>query len=157
VDLHSQVASCRTRLDDVVAFAERSLAHGSPAEILVLKRAIMSQIRTLVSSTPQLDALDLNMRFVGDAARFERALADSFGRFFTAKELKESYLNTLTNASMHQTSGLGEEKLAVSVAPQQHQAMAHQPTPPPPALNAHNSKLFNIQQLQQQLHHFGSS
>ena len=51
--------------------------------------------------------LDLNIRFGSDESRFERALVDTFGRFYTQKEIKHSYLNNLANMSNAMLNGSG--------------------------------------------------
>jgi hypothetical protein len=51
--------------------------------------------------------LDLDIRFGSDESRFERALVDTFGRFYTQKEIKHSYLNNLANMSNAMLNGSG--------------------------------------------------
>jgi hypothetical protein len=56
-------------------------------------------VNNLIESIPQTDNVDVNLKFISDQDQFQRAINQTFGRFFTLKELKLSYLNNLTNSS----------------------------------------------------------
>ncbi len=66
---------------------------------MLLKRLISNQVNNLIESIPQTDNVDVNLKFISDQDQFQRAINQTFGRFFTLKELKLSYLNNLTNSS----------------------------------------------------------
>ena len=53
----------------------------------------------LIENIPQTDNVDVNLKFISDEEQFQKAINQTFGRFFTLKELKLSYLNNLTNSS----------------------------------------------------------
>ena len=44
----------------------------------------------LTNSIPLTDSVDINLKFLTDEKRFEKAITDSFGRFQTLKELKQT-------------------------------------------------------------------
>jgi hypothetical protein len=69
------------------------------SEILLLKRLISNQVSHLIENIPQTDSIDVNLKFISDEEQFKKAVNQTFGRFFTHKELKLSYLNNLTNSS----------------------------------------------------------
>ena len=58
---------------------------------------IIDQIRHLINTLPQTESIDVNLKFVSDEKQFQKAIDDTFGRFYTHKELKMNYLNNLTN------------------------------------------------------------
>ena len=66
---------------------------------MLLKRLISNQVNNLIENIPQTDNVDVNLKFISDQDQFQKAINQTFGRFFTLKELKLSYLNNLTNSS----------------------------------------------------------
>lgn len=52
VEMHTQIDASMAKLNDVIKFAERVMQNGNSTEILLMKRAIVNQIRFLVRSLP---------------------------------------------------------------------------------------------------------
>lgn len=95
-------------------------------------------------------ATDLNVRFMSDERRFEKSLVDTFGRFYTHKELKQNYWNSLTNLS----SGNGGNGSVPSIG-----GSGDSDSQPPSMLStmSRQQQLINLQQLQQLQHTLNSS
>ena len=56
----------------------------------MLKHLIVNQVCYLTDNLPLTDNVDANLKFLTDQKRFEKAIGDTFGRFQTQKELKQS-------------------------------------------------------------------
>jgi hypothetical protein len=52
IEMHTQIDASMAKLNDVIKFAERVMQNGNSTEILLMKRAIVNQIRFLVRSLP---------------------------------------------------------------------------------------------------------
>lgn len=52
VEMHTSVESSLSKLADVIKFGDRVMQNGNATEILLMKRAIMNQIRFLINSLP---------------------------------------------------------------------------------------------------------
>lgn len=52
IEMHAQIDASMAKLNDVIKFAERVMQNGNSTEILLMKRAIVNQIRFLVRSLP---------------------------------------------------------------------------------------------------------
>ena len=59
-------------------------------EILLLKQLIVNQVCYLTDNLPLTDNVDVNLRFLTDQKRFEKAITETFGRFQTQKEFKQT-------------------------------------------------------------------
>lgn len=191
-EVHTSVESALSKLADVVRFGDRVMQNGNATEILLMKRAIMNQIRFLINSLPpnnkysclllslfflfsysliclmilphkSLDsALDLNIRFVNDERRFEKSLVDTFGRFYTHKEIKQNYWNSLTsmnnaaaaNSSVPNSNGGGSGDGIMDNSPLLQHSQQQ-----PSSSNAmiRQQQLMQYQQLQQLQHALNSS
>lgn len=135
MDLHNNIDLSINQLNDVIKFSERIIRNGNSSEILLLKKSIVNQIKHLSNTMPQIDSLDTNLKFVTDEKRFEKVVQETFGRFCTQKELKQTYLNNLQNsASSNQLHQLQQQQ-------QQQQQMQQQ-------------EWLKYEQLQQQLKAF---
>ena len=53
---------------------------------------IVNQIKHLINSVPRTDNVDISLKFVTDEQRFNKAIKDMFGRFYTQKELKQNVI-----------------------------------------------------------------
>ncbi|RNA13251.1 brain tumor -like [Brachionus plicatilis] len=95
MELHAAIDQCIGKFLDVIKFSDRILRNGNTFEILLLKKSIINQIKHLTSTMPQMDGPDFTLKFVTDEQQFERSVRESFGRFFSHKELKQSYFNSL--------------------------------------------------------------
>lgn len=102
--------------------------------------------------------LDLNIRFGSDESRFERALVDTFGRFYTQKEIKHSYLNNLANMSNAMLNGSGSANSLIaadrdrdSLNFQQQQQQQQQFSISRQQQLQQQQQLANLQQLQQHI------
>ena len=62
----------------------------SSIEILSLKSLIVKQMHFLINNLPLIDNVDVNLKFLTDEKRFEKCVQDTFGRFQTQKELKQT-------------------------------------------------------------------
>jgi hypothetical protein len=75
--LHT-VEKTAQRIEDGCAFGERVLKNGSSVEILLLKRAITTQLQSLLKGMPQVG--DVNkIEFVTDEKIFNDAVTAAFG------------------------------------------------------------------------------
>jgi hypothetical protein len=96
------------------------------SEILLLKRLISNQVSHLIENIPQTDSIDVNLKFISDEEQFQKAVNQTFGRFFTHKELKLSYLNNLTNSSSNTIINPNFELNATIQSSTDHRFKAHQ-------------------------------
>ena len=101
MELHSAIDQSINKFLDVIKFSDRVLRNGNTFEILLLKKSIINQIKYLTSTMPQMDGIDLSLKFVTDEEQFEKSVCESFGRFFSQKELKQNYLNSLQNGAQN--------------------------------------------------------
>jgi len=135
-DLHDNVQGSVDQLYEAIQFVERILKNGNSTEILMLKHLIVNQVCYLTDNLPLTDNVDANLKFLTDQKRFEKAIGDTFGRFQTQKELKQSYLNNLTaSTSQNESLMLASKSMNMTVN----------------ALNADNQRLNQIQNIQKQI------
>jgi hypothetical protein len=99
MDYHNTVDASIARLEEFTAFARRALRNANVCEMLMLRGKMHAQLRHLLGSAPQCDQIDTELKFSTDEKTFQKALDEAFGRFYTPKELKQSYLNNLANSS----------------------------------------------------------
>jgi len=92
----------------------------------LLKRLISNQVSHLIENIPQTDSIDVNLKFISDEEQFQKAVNQTFGRFFTHKELKLSYLNNLTNSSSNTIINPNFELNATIQSSTDHRFKAHQ-------------------------------
>ena len=59
---------------------------------MLLKHLIVNQINNLVQNLPRTDNIDISLRFDSDEKKFEKAIRETFGRFYTQKELKQNVI-----------------------------------------------------------------
>ncbi|CAF0717899.1 unnamed protein product [Brachionus calyciflorus] len=117
MEMNSSIDQSINRLLDVIKFSERVLKNGNTFEILLLKKSIINQIKYLTNTMPQLDSFDMALKFVSNEHLFVKSVQETFGRFYTQKELKQNYLNNLQNSSSmnqihqdhHQQKSLDQE------------------------------------------------
>ena len=99
--------------------------------------------------------LDLDIRFGSDESRFERALVDTFGRFYTQKEIKHSYLNNLANMSNAMLNGSGSANSLIAADRDslnfQQQQQQQQFSISRQQQLQQQQQLANLQQLQQHI------
>ena len=110
IDLDHTMQASIDQLWEVVKFTERVLKNGNryisysqiifsslnfdffstSTEILSLKSLIVKQMHFLTNNLPIIDNVDVNLKFLTDEKRFEKCVQDTFGRFQTQKELKQT-------------------------------------------------------------------
>lgn len=135
MDLHNSLDTAIGQLNDVVKFVERILKNGNSQEILLNKRLVVSQTKNLFANMPQIDDVDINLRFMTDEKRFERAVNDFFGRFYPFKE-------AAAGAKPPTISSNGKHITQQSTAEQHQRLQAIQQL----------QKQFELHQMHQQMH-----
>ena len=126
MNLHTMIDMSLVQLNDVIKFSERILVNGNSSEILLLKKLIVDQIRGVITNMPRTDNVDISLKFVSDQGRFERAIKETFGRFYTQKEIKQNYLNNLTNNNSSYNLQQQQQQQQQQIQLQQKSALTQQ-------------------------------
>lgn len=80
MDLCHSVEKTVEKIEDSCKFTERLLKHGSPVEIALMKKAVSSQLLSLINNTPSVEP-NTKILFDTNAAKFEGAVKETFGTF----------------------------------------------------------------------------
>jgi hypothetical protein len=51
---------------------------------------IVNQIKLLINTLPRTDSIDISLKFASNDSLFEKSLRETFGKFYTQKELKQN-------------------------------------------------------------------
>ncbi|XP_063236681.1 brain tumor protein isoform X2 [Bacillus rossius redtenbacheri] len=120
------------KITDACKFTSRLLEHGSPPEVLSLKKMVGAQLLYLINNTPKSE-VSTTIEFVTDIEKFEAAVKATFGSFKADASVtpKEAPPSPPPPPAAPVFSGL--------LGP---------PEPPPPALRGLTSiQEYNLQQL----------
>jgi hypothetical protein len=88
IDMHTLIDTLINQLNHCVRYGERVLENGNGAEISMLKRLIITQFKYLLGCMPQMNQMDIYLKFQTDEKKFEKFVYDSFG-YITNTNLKQ--------------------------------------------------------------------
>lgn len=85
MDLCHNVEKAVEKLEDGCKFAEHVLNNGSGLQLLLMKKVIISQLMSLLSTIPKSE-VDVHIEFNTNAEEFEKAIKKNFGSFKKEEE-----------------------------------------------------------------------
>ena len=89
MDLCHSVEKTVEKIEDGCKFTERLLKHGSGVEIALMKKAVSSQLLSLINNTPNVEP-NTKIVFETDATMFEVAVRETFGSIKKDEEVNVS-------------------------------------------------------------------
>lgn len=98
MDLCHSVEKAVEMLESGCSFTEHVLNNGSALQLLLLKKLISDQLKSLIAKVPECD-IDVNIEFKTDLSSFEEALNKTFGKF--TKDEKEEEAKVLVYTYMN--------------------------------------------------------
>ena len=126
MDMHNIIDTLINQLNHCVRYGERVLENGNGAEISMLKRLIVTQFKYLLGCMPQMNQMDVCLKFQTDEKKFAKVISDSFGHIINTNQKQQQQNMMQSSSSTSSSSVSSQSSIPANVAIEQIQRLQKQ-------------------------------